>query len=171
MVARSELILRWSLYGAAGLLTCLLQGLILQRLSIWGVMPFLYPALAAMVAVREGALPAGAVYALALGAVCDLALPGAIPCFYTLVFPVVGLLASLLSQSVLPAGFLCSLVGTALAFFATGLFHCLLLWVGGKAAWGTAAFLALREFCVTAPLIIPVTLLFRAVFRKTHLDI
>ena len=34
MVARSELILRWSVYGAAGLLTCLLQGLILQRLSI-----------------------------------------------------------------------------------------------------------------------------------------
>lgn len=27
-----------------------------------------------------------------------------------------------------------------------------------------------REFCVTAALAIPVTLLFRAVFRRTHLD-
>ena len=53
MVARSELILRWSVYGAAGLLVCLVQGLILQRLDLWGVMPFLYPALAAMVAVWE----------------------------------------------------------------------------------------------------------------------
>ena len=33
-----------------------------------------------------------------------------------------------------------------------------------------AAFVALREFCVTVPLTVPVTLLFRAVFRKTHLD-
>ena len=64
MVARSELILRWSVYGAAGLLVCLVQGLILQRLDLWGVMPFLYPALAAMVAVWEGAVPRGAVYAL-----------------------------------------------------------------------------------------------------------
>ena len=50
------------------------------------------------------------------------------------------------------------------------MFHCLLLWAGGKAAWGAAAFVALREFCVTVPLTVPVTLLFRAVFRKTHLD-
>ena len=64
MVARSELILRWSVYGGAGLLVCLVQGLILQRLDLWGVMPFLYPALAAMVAVWEGAVPRGAVYAL-----------------------------------------------------------------------------------------------------------
>lgn len=99
------------------------------------------------------------IFSLCVGVVCDLVLPGTIPCFYTLVFPVVGLWASLLSQSILPAGFLCSLVGTALAFFATGLFHCLLLWAGGKAAWGAAAFVALREFCVTVPLTVPVTLL------------
>ena len=72
MVARSELILRWSVYGAAGLLVCLVQGLILQRLDLWGVMPFLYPALAAMVAVWEGAVPCGAVYALCLGAAWSL---------------------------------------------------------------------------------------------------
>ena len=28
----------------------------------------------------------------------------------------------------------------------------------------------LREFCVTAPLVIPVTLLYRAVFRRTRFD-
>lgn len=170
MLARNEIIFKWALYALAAVLCLFVQGALLQRVTIWGVIPFIFPLTAAIPATFEK--PASAtIFALCVGVVCDLVLPGAIPCFYTLVFPVVGLLASLLSQSVLPAGFLCSLVGTALAFFATCLFHCLLLWVGGKAAWGTAAFLALREFCVTAPLIIPVTVLFRAVFRKTHLDI
>ena len=94
MVARSELILRWSVYGGAGLLVCLVQGLILQRLDLWGVMPFLYPALAAMVAVWEGAVPRGAVYALCLGALCDLALPGSVPCFYTVALPLAAMLAA-----------------------------------------------------------------------------
>ena len=40
----------------------------------------------------------------------------------------------------------------------------------GKAAWGAGAFVALREFCVTAPLAIPVTLLYAAVHRRTHRD-
>ena len=148
MVARSELILRWSLYGAAGLLTCLLQGLILQRLSIWGVMPFLYPALAAMVAVREGALPAGAVYALALGAVCDLALPGAIPCFYSVAFP---------------------LAASALSFLVTGLLHAGVLAAMGHGAFGTAMAVAGKEFLVTLPLLPFLYLLLRFLHRKTHL--
>ena len=81
-----------------------------------------------------------------------------------------GLCAALLSQSLLPAGVLCSLVGTAAAFLMSGVFHGLLLWIAGKAAWAACAFVTLRELCVTAPLTIPVTLLYRAVFRKTHRD-
>ena len=115
MVARSELILRWSLYGAAGLLVCLVQGLILQRLDLWGVMPFLYPALAAMVAVWEGAVPCGAVYALCLGAACDLALPGGIPCFYTIAFPLAAMLAGLLTRGWLSSNLLSALAASALS--------------------------------------------------------
>ena len=164
MVARSELILRWSLYGAAGLLTCLLQGLILQRLSIWGVMPFLYPALAAMVAVREGALPAGAVYALALGAVCDLALPGAIPCFYSVAFPLAAMLSGLLTRSWLSSNFLSSLAASALSFLVTGLLAAM-----GHGAFGTAMAVAGKEFLVTLPLLPFLYLLLRFLHRKTHL--
>ena len=115
MVARSELILRWSVYGAAGLLVCLVQGLILQRLDLWGVMPFLYPALAAMVAVWEGAVPCGAVYALCLGAACDLALPGGIPCFYTIAFPLAAMLAGLLTRGWLSSNLLSALAASALS--------------------------------------------------------
>ncbi|WP_295580050.1 hypothetical protein [uncultured Oscillibacter sp.] len=169
MFARNETILKWALYAAAALACILFQGAVLQRVTLWGVIPFLYPALAVVPATYEGPVP-GTAFALGLGVVCDLLLPGAFPCFYTLVFPLAGLCAGLLAQGVLRAGFLCSLVSTAAAFLLTGLGHCLLLWIGGKAAWGPGAFLALREFCVTAPLSLPLTALFRRLYRRTHRD-
>ena len=136
---------------------------------LWGVIPFIYPLLAAIPATYEGPL-AGTIFSLALGLVCDLLLPGPVPCLYTLVFPLVGLCAGLLSQSWLPAGFLCSLVSAAAAFLLTDGFRCLLLWMRGSAAWRAGALLMVREFCVAAPFVIPLTLLYRAVFRRTQLD-
>ncbi len=168
MLARNETIFKWTLYAAAGLLCFLVQGALLQRLAFWGVIPFLYPLLAAIPAAYEGPF-AGSVYALAVGVVCDLILPGPLPCFYTLIFPLAGLCAGLLSQGLLPAGFLCSLAAAAAAFLLTDGFHCLLLWMQGKTAWAAGASVLVREFCVTAPLCVPVTFLFRAVYRKTHL--
>ena len=56
------------------------------------------------------------------------------------------------------------------AFLLTDLFHCLLLWLRGQAAWAAGAWVFLRELCVSLPLLIPVVLLFSAVFRRTHLD-
>lgn len=169
MIARNETIFKWSLYAAATVLCLLVQGGLLQRLVFWGVIPFLYPLLAAIPATYEGPL-AGTVFALAVGLVCDLLLPGPVPCLYTLIFPLVGLCAGLLSQSWLPAGFLCSFVSAAAAFLLTDGFRCLLLWMRGSAAWRAGALLTLREFCVTAPLVIPLTLLYRAVFRRTQMD-
>lgn len=169
MLARNETIFKWFLYAAAALLCIAVQNALLQRVTVWGVIPFLYPMLAAVPATQES--PAsGTIFSLALGVVCDLLLPAPIPCFYTLVFPLAGLAASLLSQGVLRAGFLCSLVSTAAAFFLTDGFACFVLWSRGKSAWEAGAYLALREFCVTAPLVVPVTILFRAVYRRTHPD-
>lgn len=169
MIARNETIFKWSLYAAATLLCLVVQGGLLQRLVFWGVIPFLYPLLAAIPATYEGPL-AGTIFALAVGVVCDLLLPGPVPCLYTLIFPLAGLCAGLLSQSWLPAGFLCSLVSAAAAFLLTDGFRCLLLWMRGSAAWRAGALLTLREFCVAAPFVIPLTLLYRAVFRRTQQD-
>ena len=169
MIARNETIFKWLLYAAATALCLFFQGSILQRLEFWGVLPFVYPLLAVIPATYEGPL-AGSIFSLALGMVCDLLLPEPIPCLYTLILPLVALCAGLLSQSWLPAGFFCSLVAAALAFFFTGGFPCLLLWMLGKAAWESGASVALREFCVAAPLIIPLTLLYRSVFLRTHRD-
>lgn len=168
MLARNEVIIKWSLYAAATALCFLFQGAFFQRITIWGVIPFLYPMLAAIPATYEAPVP-GTIFALCVGVVCDTLLPGSIPCFYTLIFPLVGLCAALLSQSVLPAGFPCSLVATAAAFLLTDLFRCFLLWASGHDAWGAGLFLMLRELCVTLPLCVPVTVLYRAVFRKAHM--
>lgn len=169
MLARNETIFKWFLYSAAAVLCLAVQGAVLQRIHLWGVIPFLCPLLAAIPATWESPT-AGTVFALAVGVACDLLLPAPIPCFYTLVLPLTGLAASLLSHSILRPGFLCSLAAAAMAFALTDGFACFVLWSRGKAAWEAGAFLALREFCVTAPWILPVTLLFRAVFRRTHPD-
>ena len=168
MLARNEVIFKWALYTAATLLCLLLQGL-LQRATVWGVIPFLYPVIAAVPATFENPT-AATTYALVIGVVCDLLLPGPLPCFYTVIFPLVGLCAALLAQSALPAGFACSLVSTAIAFLLTDLFACLLLWFGGKGAWSAGMGVMLREFLVTVPLTLPMTMLFRAVHRRTHMD-
>ena len=163
MIARNETIFKWALYAAATALCLLIQGGLLQRLEFWGVIPFLYPA------TFEGPLP-GTIFSLCVGVVCDLLLPGPIPCLFTLIFPLIGLCAGLLSQSWLPAGFLCSLVSAAAAFLLTDSFRCLILWMRGRAAWEAGALVMVREFCVAAPFIIPLTLLYHAVFRRTQLD-
>lgn len=167
MLARNEIIFKWALYAAATAVWFLVQGAFCQRITVWGVIPFLYPMLAAIPATFEAPAPA-TVFALCLGVVCDLLLPGT-SCLYTLIFPVIGLCASLLAQSLLPAGLLCSLTVTAVAFAVTDLARCCLLALNGHTAWGAGLSVFLRELLVTAPLLIPVTLLYRAVFCRTHI--
>ena len=159
MLARNETIFKWALYAGATAVFFLLQGAVLQRITLWGVIPFVFPILVAVLGMYEGPLPAS-VYALTVGVLCDLLLPASIPCFYTLIFPAAGLCAALISQSLLPAG----------SFLLTDAFHCVVLWAGGKAAWAAGAQVFLREVCVSILLVVPVVLLFSAVFRRTHLD-
>ena len=168
MLARNEIILKWLIYTAATAVWFLVQGAFCQRITLWGVIPFLYPMLAAIPATFEAPVPA-TVFALCLGVVCDILLPGAVPCLYTLIFPVIGLCSSLLAQSLLHPGMLCSLAVTAVAFVLTDLFRCFLLAAGGASPWGTGLSILVREFLVTAPLLIPVTALYRAVYKRTHI--
>lgn len=169
MLARNETIFKWALYAGATAVFFLLQGSLLQRIHIWGVIPFVFPILVAVLGTYEAPLPAS-IYSLTVGVLCDLLLPGPLPCFYTLIFPAAGLCGALISQSLLPAGFFCAAVNSILAFFFTDLFHCLLLWLQGQAAWSAGAWIFLREVSVSILLVIPVVLLFSAVFRRTHLD-
>ena len=147
----------------------MVQAAVLQRFTLWGVIPFLYPLIAALPATFEGPA-AGTVYALAAGVLCDLLLPSPIPCFYTLIFPLVGLSAGLLSQSLIPAGYLCSAVASLPAHLLTGVFHCIVLWATGHAAWTTGLSVMLRELCLSLPWSLPMAWLFRKVYRRVHID-
>ena len=169
MLARSDTIIKWILYALAGIVWAIVQTAILQRVTIWGVIPFLYPLIAAIPATFEGA-SAGTVYALAIGVFCDLLLPSPIPCFYTLIFPLVGLTAGLLSQSLIPAGYLCSAAAAVPAFLLTGVFHCIVLWATGHAAWTAGMSVTLRELCVSLLWSLPMTWLFRRIFLRVHID-
>lgn len=169
MLARNETIFKWALYAGATAVFFLLQGAVLQRITLWGVIPFVFPILVAVLGMYEGPLPAS-VYALTVGVLCDLLLPASIPCFYTLIFPAAGLCAALISQSLIKAGYLCSLVSSAVAFLLTGFFHCLVFWAQGHSVWATGGYLMVRELCVSLLLSIPATALFSAVYRKTHMD-
>ena len=169
MLARSATIFKWTLYTLAGLVWAVVQAAFLQRVTIWGVIPFLYPLIAALPATFEGPA-AGTVYALACGVFCDLLLPSSIPCFYTLILPLVGLAAGLLSQSLIPAGYLCSAAAALPAYLLTGIFHCIVLWAQGHPAWGAAMSVTLRELCVSLLWSLPMTWLFLRVFRRVHAD-
>ena len=169
MLVRNEIIIKWTIYAATTILCFFIQGSLCLRITLWGVIPFLFPMLAAIPATFESPVPA-TIFSLCLGIVCDSLLPEPIPCFYTLIFPIVGLVSSILAQSLLPAGFLCSLIVTAVAFLFTDLFRCLLLSMAGNTTvWTSGLFILLREFLITLPFLFPVTLLYRAVFRKTHM--
>ena len=154
MLARSATIIKWVLYALAGLACTVVQAAVLQRFTLWGVIPFLYPLIAALPATFEGPA-AGTVYALAAGVLCDLLLPSPIPCFYTLIFPLVGLSAGLLSQSLIPAGYLCSAAASLPAYLLTGVFHCIVLWATGHAAWTAGLSVTLRELGVSLPWSLP----------------
>lgn len=167
MLARNETILKWALYTAAAVLCLLVQSAVLQHITLLGVIPFVYPLLAAIPATYETSF-SGSVFALCMGVLADQLLPGPIPCFYTLIFPLVGLLSSLVARSLLPAGFLSGAAVTVLAFVLTDLFHCLILWTQGKAAWQAGLSLMARETLLSLPLCIPLTFLFRSVFHRTH---
>lgn len=169
MLARSATIFKWTLYTLAGLVWAVVQAAFLRRVTIWGVIPFLYPLIAALPATFEGPA-AGTVYALACGVFCDLLLPSSIPCFYTLILPLVGLAAGLLSQSLIPAGYLCSAAAALPAYLLTGIFHCIVLWAQGHPAWGAAMSVTLRELCVSLLWSLPMTWLFRRVYLRVHVD-
>lgn len=168
MLGRTELLLKWLLYAAGVMICWLLHGLALQFLDIWGAMPFIFPMLAAVIAMYEGPL-SGSICSLVLGIVCDLTIAVPIPCFYTLIFPIIGMLAGLISKNWIPMSFGCALLLSFMAFLLTDGFHCLLLALtGSQHAISAALSLAGRETCVSLPFLIPVYFVFRQIYEICH---
>ena len=110
----------------------------------------------------------GAVYALCLGIACDLALPGSVPCFYTIALPLAAILAGLLTREWLSSHLLSALAASALSYLVTGLLHAGVLAVTGHGAFVTAMAVAGKEFLITLPALPLLYLLLRFLHGKTH---
>lgn len=162
MASRGETIRKWLLYGLSALLLAIVQLALLQRIRLFGVIPFVWPLLALIPASYEGPL-GGGIFALACGVVCDLLLPSPIPCLYTLVFPLAAILTAFLAVP-LRSGISCSLLSGVLGFSLIDLVRFLTLRVYPEVFLSVA----LRELLVTLPLCVPVTLLYAALYRRTH---
>lgn len=167
MLGRTELLFKWTLY-ASGILVCwLLHGFLLQYLTIFGVMPFLFPMLAAVIAMYEGPF-SGSICGIVLGVVCDLVIAAPIPCFYTLIFPVISMMAGLISKNWLPMSFFCAFLLSVMAFLLTDSFHCLFLLMSGSGIPAAALWLSVREGCASLPFLIPVYFVFRRIYEICH---
>ena len=125
MLPKSYLILKWTVYGLATLGLFALQFLVMNRITVLGVFPFIYPLLPAVVASYEG-LRRGSTFGLALGVVCDILIAGPFDGFYTILFTLAALIAALIAENLLAPGFLCSLAVGSSSLVLIGLARILL---------------------------------------------
>lgn len=160
-----DMFFKWLYYAGATLLLVLVQSLVLNRICVWGVHPFLPPLIAAITAMLEGP-GEGAAFAGVFGLLCDLTMPGIIPCFYTLAFLAAALLAAVIAKRFLSQGFLCAVLCAALALVITDLLHTVLLTFRQGVALTAALSLTGREAAVTVVLSPLVYLLLRSVHNR-----
>ena len=73
-MTRRAILLKWILYCLCALALALLQGLVLVYVRVWGVHPFLLPAIAVIPATLERNEQA-LLYAVFFGLACDLLSP------------------------------------------------------------------------------------------------
>lgn len=168
---KSYLIFKWVVYSLATMLLVLLQLFVLNYIHVGGIVPFLPPMLVGAAASYEGSR-ASPVYALVFGLLCDLALTGAgVPAgFFTFVFTLAALFASLLAENLFSPGFLCSLMSVTVCYLVTALGRCAVYLHRGTASPAAVLLIAAKEYLVTLPCLIVVFLLFRQVHRRTTVD-
>lgn len=160
-----DMFFKWLYYAGAVLLLVLVQSLVLNRISVWAVHPFLPPVIAGIMAMLEG--PAeGAVFGGIFGLLCDLTMPGVIPCFYTLAFLAAALPTAMIAKRLLSQGFLCAALCAALALVITDLLHTVLLTFRQGVELSAALSLTGRELAVTVVLSPLVYLLLRSVHNR-----
>lgn len=162
---QGSLFYRWLFYALASLLFLALQRLLLDRLALWGVHPFVLPVLVAVAASwedRQESLCAAAVF----GLLCDLWVPSVIPCFYLLSFAAAALLSGVIARRWIMPGFFCAVAVSVSALAVNSLLTMLFLAFRGRVDTPAALWLSARELLLSAPLSIPVYFLFLPIHRR-----
>lgn len=161
MMPKSYLIFKWTVYSLATLALFALQYLVLDNIQVLGLTPFLYPVLPAVAASYEG-LRRGSVFALAVGLVCDLLLPGPFEGFFAIAFTLAALIAALIAENLLSPGFLCGLAVSAVSLGITAGMRLAVQFLSGGGYLGLMSRMALVETLITLPailVVVPVYLL------------
>ena len=161
---KSYVAFKWAVYALATLLLFAVQSVVLNHIRVFGVTPFLYPILPAVMAMYEGPRR-GPTAALLLGLACDLLLHGPFEGFFTIAFVITALLASKIAGNLLSPGFfsgLCISFGALL--LTSGLRVFLQLLTGGPHV-RLMAWTALAESVLSLPAAVLVLPLYRAVHK------
>ena len=169
MLPKSYVVFKWAVYAVATLLLCALQSMALNQIRALGLTPFLYPVLPAVVAMFEGPRQ-GAVFALALGVLCDLLVPAPFRGFFAILFPVIASLSGGIAGRLLSRGFLCALIVSSLGMLASGAFRMLVQILSGGQYLGLMARISLGETLLTLPALLLVLPLYRTIFRRCTAD-
>ena len=166
-MSRRDLTIKWAFFSVAALAFIALQQLLLNRLEVWGIHPYLLPMLPVMAVILEGQKES-AFFAVGLGFFCDLLSPAIIPCFYTIAFLACSLLAGIIAGRVIMPGFLCAVVCCVTAIVLTDLL--LILPLASSATFSFAAALSLtgRELLLSLPFAPLLFFSFRKIRQMIH---
>ncbi|OKZ54220.1 MAG: hypothetical protein BHV94_03990 [Clostridiales bacterium 59_14] len=163
-MTRRAIVQKWILYCLCALVLLAVQDLILVRIRIGGVHPFLLPALAVIPVTLERS-GQSLLYALFFGLACDLLMPtGVFVCFYCLVFLAAAVIAQLLSGQVIVAGLAANAVGLLLC----GLLQILLRTYQQSISTGPALMLMGKELLLSLAATPLAHISFYKVFRLTR---
>ena len=165
MMPKSYLVFKWTVYSLATLALFALQYLVLDNIQVLGLTPFLYPVLPAVAASYEG-LRRGSVFALAVGLVCDLLLPGPFEGFFAIALT----LAALIAENRLSPGFLCGLAVSAVSLGITAGMRLAVQFLSGGGYLGLMSRIALVETLITLPAILVVVPVYRLIHDRCASD-
>ena len=169
MLPKSYIIAKWTVYTLATLLMAALQHLLLDRISLWGVTPFIYPMLPALVASYEG-LHRGSKFALVTGILCDLLIAGPFEGFYTVIFTLIGILAALIGENLLSPGWLCGFSVAAMGLGLVNVSRLLLYFLSGSLHPLLMGRIALMEIVITLPVLLVALPIYRWIHSRCAAD-
>ena len=166
MKTRSEIIFKWSVYSLLTLLLLFVQRLLMPNLQLFGVALFLPPMIAALLAAFEPGAE-GMLFGLGFGILCDLALLGPVPCFYTISFVLAAILSGLISARLLNAELLCSATVSAAAYLVSDLIRWILMATDGVHLLDVLL-LGGKELLLALPFVVPLHFLFAFFHHRFH---
>ena len=166
MRTRSEIIFKWSVYSAVSLLVLLTQKFLLPELRLFGVALFLPPMIAAMLSAFEPGAE-GMLFALFFGILCDLALLGPVPCFYTVSFVLAAILSGLISARLISGQLLCSVAVSAAAYLACDALRAVLMAADGVLLTDVLLYGG-KELLFALPFAVPLHFLFGFFHGRFH---